>query len=279
MWSISCPGYRLAVEVTDGAFVLRRDDVQLEIPLKDVETPPALLRALVCWRPTELQLRLASLATGKEVRKQCDTRMVRPPAELLRWARRRAIAPIAAYGSAGALYEVVAEAFESLQDKVSTTGMYPAFWDVERSSDERRQRPKRETHIHPTVEALLWEVAIAKSLDILREPTIGGGDLDFLISGQVARSGSVPVCVEFKHGHNDRLFHGLEKQLPAYMDAKASAFGIYCVLWFRGPEFERPQSFTKAELLTELKRRAITLGRNIRVQILDLSRPPSPSKL
>jgi len=71
----------------------------------------------------------------------------------------------------------------------------------------------------------------------------------------------------------------LREQLPAYMRAKGSDFGIYCVTYFKGKDFGKPEQYDKHTLrmALELARRSAGLDR-IAIRIFDLSRPEPPSK-
>jgi len=88
------------------------------------------------------------------------------------------------------------------------------------------------------------------------------------------------VCVEFKHAHSQDLFHGLREQLPAYMRAKGSDFGIYCVTYFKGENFSKPVQYDSAhavKMALEIARRSSGLARIV-IRIFDLSGQKSPSR-
>ncbi len=274
---IACEGYELAAGIANQSLYIRRNGVEAAVSLKSLLTENAELRMAVGWTTNRLRVGVFNPQTKQEEAREVSTSVIRPPNRLLAWARRRAIARTEVYGTRGELYEAVAEAIESVQDVVSTTGMQPAFWDRERAGGSGR-RPKIETDIHGTIEGLLWNIGLAKSLDIVREPLIAGGELDFLVTGYVTGLGSVPVCVEFKHAHSDQVFRGVEAQLPTYMNAKAAEFGIYSVLWFKGNEFGEPSQFDMGELKTELEARRLKTGLNIAILMLDLTKPLPPSK-
>jgi hypothetical protein len=100
-----------------------------------------------------------------------------------------------------------------------------------------------------------------------------------LFTAPLTSGETVPVCVEFKHAHSQDLFHGLREQLPAYMWAKGSDFGIYCVTYFKGRDFSKPEQYDEQTLkkALELERRSAGQGR-IAIRIFDLSRANPPSK-
>ena len=104
--------------------------------------------------------------------------------------------------------------------------------------------PKREPDIHPTLHLLFSEWAFLRGVEIVPESKTGTGNLDFAFVGHVNGEGPTSICVEVKHAHADDLVHGLEKQLPAYMEAKAAKYGAYVVVWYRGETFDRPTAAT-----------------------------------
>ena len=104
--------------------------------------------------------------------------------------------------------------------------------------------------------------------------------MDFLVSGQLKTREIANVCVEFKHAHSRKLKSGLLKQLPAYMQTKGCDFGIYCVMFFKGKYFEKPEKYDLESLDFYLKNLAGSAGlSNIRILVLDLSYPIPPSQL
>lgn len=160
--------------------------------------------------------------------------------------------------------------------------LYTAFWNFSYGPDHKiiARLPKQEPHIHPVIQGLLSDIAIAKSFRISSEYEIAGGDLDFLISGVLDTGTTKSVCIEFKNAHNPRLSHGLLKQLPDYMRAEGCDFGVYCVLWFKGADFGEPKHLDEINLKLSLEREASSAGLlSIRIMIFDLSRPTPPSRL
>jgi hypothetical protein len=126
---------------------------------------------------------------------------------------------------------------------------------------------------------MLSDIALVQNLEVSREYPTAGGQLDFLFTAPLRTGQIIPVCVEFKHAHSSDLLHGLLVQLPAYMQAKGSDFGIYCVTYFKGRDFGEPAEYDKHSLrmALELKRRSAGLDR-ISILIFDLARPEPPSK-
>jgi hypothetical protein len=203
-----------------------------------------------------------------------------PPFSLLRYIRAQNVTPKTEYNSVAELHLTVSEALESIKDKTALVGS-DAFWDVqyERGLIISR-RPKRETHIHPTVHALIHDIALAKNLEIVPEYPVGGGCLDFLITGTLKSGERASIAVEFKLAHSRDVGHGLTHQLPTYMKVKGCDRGIYCVLYFRGLDFDEPHEFEapqrmQIDLMCQLLPKG--LDKQIQILMLNVSRKPSPS--
>src|SRR3990170_1215925 len=287
--------YYFEVGFTQSHFYFARNQQRLETPLTPIYRPSGRVHCYAMWEPTQLSLIMLDESydesiAGKpesahieEIERRKDilrTSATIPPYSLLTWARRESIAPTVTYDSVDHFNEVVTTSLQSISDKVASIGLHSPFWDITYGQRIVSRRPKRETDIHPTIHALLFDIAIAKNMQISPEYPISGGRLDFLISGPLSTGELAHVCVEFKHAHSDDLVHGLTKQLPAYMQAKGCSFGIYCVMYFRGPYFEEPKEQDAPNLLMHLRGEAAQAGlENIRLLLLDFSHSRTPSRL
>jgi len=277
-------------------YIVRNHD-RLELPIQPIFKPTGHFFCAVTWSPTELSIILLDESYNDAIsvldspikkeeelerrKKVLKTLATIPPNSLVCWARNRSIAPTDTYESEGDFNEVVTSAIQSVQDKVSTLGVHNPFWDIfYEGSKIISRKPKRETDIHPTIHTLLYDISLAKSLQISTEHAIAGGQLDFLISGILSSGQIVNVCIEFKHAHSKDVFSGLLKQLPAYMQAKGCDFGLYCVMWFKGEDFSEPKEYDLHQLEMLLNGSSISAGlSNIRVILLDFSHKKPPSKL
>ena len=155
--------------------------------------------------------------------------------------------------------------------------------------------PKSEPHIQPTLALLLQHWAVVRSVKLVREARTAVGDLDFALVGHIADQGPTSICVEAKLAHARDLVHGLETQLPQYMEREGSRYGAYVVLWFRGAWFQRPtfgqlrgiypplisDPPTPADLQAALTARTMRADRRdlgrIRVFVIDVTKPPTAS--
>ena len=264
-------------------FYIARNHDKLEMTLQPAYEPTCWLRIFATWSPTELSLdykaiKVEEIGSRKKVLK---TSITFPPNSLINWARAESIAPVTTYGSVEIFNEAVTSSlFQSIQDKVSNIGSSNPFWDVSYDGPKIVSKmPKRETDIHPTIHALLFDIALAKNLQISPEYPIAGGRLDLLVSGVLDTGQIANVCIEFKHAHSKDLLHGLLRQLPDYMRAKGCNFGLYCVMYFKGEDFEEPKDHDYNQLETLLNGEKISAGlSNIRIIILDFSHKKTPSK-
>lgn len=294
LFKVASPDYYLEVGFTNFSFYIKRNDRKLEMRIQpDIQGGYAFCSA--AWQPAELRLLILDKSYGEAIDYGADdiieienrTKVLKtpptfPPNSLITWVRKQAIVPTISYDSPLDFYQEVTLALQSIPDKARTAIIYNAFWDImyKGSFEIAPRKPKREPDIVAIIHGLLFDVATAKNFQITPQYTLGGGKLDFLISGYLKSGEISSVCVEFKHAHSNKLSDGLLKQLPAYMEAKGSDLGIYCVLFFKGQFFERPKKYDADSLDFYLKNLAGSVGlSNIRILVLDLSYPMPMSKL
>jgi hypothetical protein len=286
--------YYIEVGFAGNLFYIARNHDKLEYPIQPVFKPIGRFNAFVMWSPTELKLCIldesydevvSALADSPEEEiirrtKVLKTPVTFPPYSLINWARAESIAPITTYRSIEDFNEVVVSSLQSIQDKVSTIGLSNPFWDITYEGAKIiSKKPKREIDIHPTIHALLFDIALAKNLQITPEYPIAGGQLDFLVSGTLKNGSTVNACIEFKHAHSKDLLHGLLNQLPAYMQAKGCDLGLYCVMYFKGEDFPEPKHLDLNELEILLPGKILSAGHsNIRNIILNFSHEKTPSQ-
>ncbi len=263
--------YHLELGLADGAFYLTRNGNTARQPF--MLDPKKLQSFIAYWGPTIL------LVDVNGSLHEVETAPTLPPNSLVRWAREQNILPQKNYDDELQLHNVVLAGLQGLQDKVESAGTQKAFWDFTYEGKAIRSRtPKNESAIQPTIHALLFDLANAKGLDIERETAAGGGALDFLYLGAMKAGGVGKVCVELKHAHAANLDHGLVVQLPAYMEAKACSYGIYCVLYFRGNHFDKPPE-DRISVVEDLEKKAREAGlaNSVRIVVLDFGFKDPPS--
>jgi hypothetical protein len=278
-------GYLLEIGFTEQSFYILRNNDRLETPIKSgniicfAEWHPTHLKALVL---ANSEARLSDPELVARETKTLQTSTTIPPYSLVDWARKLSIVPMATHASQVDFNQTVTDSLLSIPDKVATLGLQNAFWD--RTYEGKKivsQRPKSEPDIQPTIHGLLYDICLAKNIQVSREYVVAGGQLDFLFSGHLNTGSTVEVCVEFKHAHSQDISHGLLEQLPAYMRAKGCDFGLYCVMYFKDTEFSKPQKYANAnDLFLALNQERLSVGlTNIRVLMMDFSHQKPPSKL
>jgi hypothetical protein len=111
----------------------------------------------------------------------------------------------------------------------------------------------------------------ANNIEVSPEANIGRGPVDFKMSaGYAAR-----VLVEAKLARNTRFWHGLEHQLPKYLEAEGVSQGLFVVCAYKEEDIVK---------LVDINQRVAALNARlpyrIRVVIVDARRnPPSASQL
>jgi hypothetical protein len=285
LFRVISESYLLEVGFTEQSFYVLRNNDRLETPIK-----PGAIICFAEWHPTHLKAFLLANAEAKlsapelvaQETKTLQTSTTIPPYSLVDWARRQSIVPMATYASQANFNQTVTDSLLSVPDKVATLGLQNAFWDKTYEGKKTvSQHPKSEPDIQPTIHGLLYDICLAKNVQVYREHIVGGGQLDFLFSGHLNTGSTVEVCAEFKHAHSQDILHGLLEQLPAYLQAKGCDFGLYCVMYFKDAEFPEPQKHAGAnDLLLALDQERLSAGlTNIRILIMDFSHRKSPSKL
>lgn len=108
------------------------------------------------------------------------------------------------------------------------------------------------------------------NVDLNRESDTGIGALDFKLSvGHTSK-----VIIEMKLSSNSTLLHGFEKQLPAYLRAENTKYGIYLILQMsKTPE---PQLIKVQE---EYNEKITETASSIRLVCVDATKTPSASKI
>ena len=262
--------YHLSICIDGGCFVVERNGIRAEVPVKENEAMPGWFAVSAAWKPTSIMAEVNSV--GKTV----QTEPSLPSNELLRWAREQAILKINCYDSQREFATTSLNGLHGLSDKITTTNMVSAFWDLQRSNKIDDGKPKLEVHTQPTIYGLLYEFAIAKGLEINPESAAGSGNIDFLLTGISTDRKSLKACVEVKNAHSTDIIHGATKQLPQYMKMKGTDIGFYVVPTFWGKYF--PEKNRKDLGIAEAVRQA-GLQSKVRVVPIDVSWPTPPSKL
>jgi hypothetical protein len=204
-----------------------------------------------------------------------DTKATFPPNRLVERVRDNLV-QATSYDSPSDFYQDVTAMFQSVLDTVKTGNSYSAFWN----ENKDQKTPKQEPKITEIVRSYLVTPARIKRLEVVYQH-LEAGILDFHIKGFLTNGKRVSVSIECKHAHSSDLLHGLQVQLPTYMQQRECEFGIYCVLWFKGIDFPEPKKFISPDgLALYLSSVARDEGlENIRILPFDLTYPTQPSKV
>lgn len=117
------------------------------------------------------------------------------------------------------LLDITLEICNSYKSLIENNRMYRLLYNDDGT-------PKDET----AAQLLFYTVALGYckqyNVDLNRESDPGIGEMDFKLSV----GNSSKVIIEMKLSSNNSLYHGFEKQLPAYLRAEETKYGIFLVL-------------------------------------------------
>lgn len=285
LFKLKAPGYELEAGVSEDGLYIRRNSTIAITPFAASDKP---VFYLVTWAPTLLRVvaldeeysnseKVADELFSSRWCQETRTIATLPPNDLIAWARDQSILPVTSYASPGLVFDSVVSALQGINDTVETVGMQSSFWDISRRGNKIIARvPKHEPDIQPELHGLIFQTALAKTLEVVPEYPAGGGNLDFLFTAPLSGGGMASVCVEVKAAHSDDLIHGLTVQLPSYMRSKGCNFGAYVVLDFRGDNFDEPKDL---DIEHHLHEEAIKAGVSwIRIIVLSLGKKLPPSR-
>lgn len=272
LFSVITDGFEFRAGIQENEVYLHRNESRVAASLPERESE---IGFGFRWTPHMLEVATVSKRnpTDNKSAVQATTPTV-PPRRLLAWARRQRTNPEFLYEDANHFYRTVLDMLIGVEDKILYADMIGAFWNKQ---EDGILTPKREVDVHRIVDGLLFDTYTAKNLQCFPETRIDGGNIDFYISGILTNGQHEGVCLEFKNAHATDVYHGLETQLPAYMDSRASDRGIYCVLYYKCDYFQRPTKDVY-EFGVELERRRVATGRNIAIQMWELGIREPPSK-
>jgi hypothetical protein len=284
IFSVQTEDYFLLLHITDSHAELVRNNYRINVPLAKYDRSHVFVLN-VLWTP-EL-LRIAVIDREGQRKAEIKTPTCFPPNSLKDWARRESLIPTVFYETPRHFFEIVFAQFQQLKEKIIDTNAINGFWDIQYNGSKIISRkPKRETDIHPQIRLLLHDIEILKNIQVIPEYPIGSGQLDFLVTGTTTNGKTVSVCVEFKLAHSPDIAHGIQVQLPEYMNRQSTDFGIYGVLNF-GEEYKSDTSkFVFKNFKSEsndlefiLPIAASETGRNfLKTIIFELSKRIPPSK-
>jgi len=190
------------------------------------------------------------------------------------------------------LLKVISNVIAELKHYVEDRRWTEPFWDDEREIEVDGTKikipasPKKETKIQPTLDMFFKRSLQRLGIHVSRETDDGIGNLDFKF--MITTENRIPllICAEFKLAHNEKLEHGITKQLPSYLRANSSTSGIFFVMWFKDEEekfFDKPTKQNRLQLFEFIEEKINVIaheqGINIELYLIDASKKPSASNL
>lgn len=270
-----------SLSVQNQSLVLQRNDVVSILTLDDI--PNKQLFICVMWNYTNLTLTCKYGPNNSDEKiATVKTSPVSPPNTLIRWARKQNLLPTEEYQTEEEFRNKVQSCLLSIQDKINESGSYSQFWNITYKGKKiTKRRPKNEIEVQPIIHCMLSDQFLMASIEIIPEFNSSVGNLDFLFIGKLKNQGFANYCVEFKNAHSDKLEHGIQVQLPTYMENKRAKYGAYCVLDYRGKHFEKPiNKRNSLDVYLDLKKFEMNnpLADKIRTFVFKVSKPVSASK-
>lgn len=269
----------------DGCLHFQRNDVELKIPLEDLESTLIDKNLLIAsWGPSGLLMGFGGIDHSKPiVHREISAPLSTVPSSLIKWARLRSLIPVKIFDSENHFLSRVHSALQSLESKFFETATPNIFWDITYEGSKISSRtPKREVDLHPFVGAVLADQMMLSSIDVIPEVTLSSGRLDFMFTGAVKDHGLAHCMVEFKNAHASDLIQGIEYQLPDYMASKGVDHGAYCVFDFRGKWFDQPTAplgDIQMQMIAALLRARLPSSNAIKFYFYQLGKRQSSSKI
>jgi len=269
LFAISAPEYSMSLAVRDGAVHFARNNF---VASKAIGPMKQSFQILLSWQPEAFALALIVDNEDKGCSNVRTPILLVPPA-VIRRAREISLLPGKSYASAQEFVASFIEGLSQLRQKIDITRR--AFWDYQRGgSSQGNPIPKREPQSMALITSLLDDHALVGGYELDREPSTGVGSPDLKAVAPLTGSGLARIALEGKNAHAADLLHGLQHQLPAYMQAVDADFGVYLVLWFKCAEFPCPPG-EQVDVSWPLGK--LVSGSNIDVQFFDVSLPVTAS--
>jgi hypothetical protein len=250
---LSGAGWFFNIGYTAGRFVVQRNGGQVSVNSRWCRGKKLPASVLVSWTLDALIISFGNHNTyGHYPQRTQQCPIVAAPPELIRWVRRHELTAVEAFQDEEQFVVRVHSSLQRFDERLRPILSRDVFWDVERVRNRVvRRKPKRETDVQAAIHAMLVDHMQLSNIDIFPELRSSSGNVDFLFCAPL-KSGAVgKICVEFKNAHSARLITGLSEQLRGYMRRLEVANGAYCILDYKGHDFDLPTAST-ADILAAL---------------------------
>lgn len=210
-----------------------------------------------------------------------------PPLELIRWVDKQNLIEKHEYKSEVEFRNKIIAIIKGLQEKINISSNINEFWNIIKEGNSIVKRiPKDETDIQAAIIRMISDQLTLANIFVSPEYDTGIGKVDMIFSAQVIEQGICSIVIEIKNAHSKDLKDGLNIQLPLYMKAKKSKYGIYLVLWYQGDWFNDARYDSMNSMNIEIvnsyllpEYRQFSNPKNITLEILDLTKGPTASKI
>lgn len=275
IFSVSADGFSFRFATKDNAAIVERCGNVLEVEVLPFENENILI---LQWNYELLSLATISDRHKSPVQppmpddeKKIDQLSILVPQEIRRLAREASLLKIEAFNSIAQFSSTLMEDVRQAEARISETGAQHAFWDFHKCENPT---PKREPKAVTVFSSYLLDRAILHGYEIIQEAKSGAGALDLLAIGKLATGRNVKIAIEGKKAHSTDVLHGLQNQLPTYMEKSRADRGVYLVLWFKSQHYQHP------EMTREILNAYLTSRKRLQeigVIIVDVSLPLAPS--
>lgn len=285
LFNIEEPGFDHFLGWTGDHLEYRRAGSKCVINFAELyKNDPTIVCLIVKWEHGMISM-LGFNDKGDKLSDKQPMRPAVPSAHLIRYARKQSLLETTSFPSVEAFRKRVHECLQTINNKIEQTNAYHSLWNVTRDGKKIVDRkPKLEVELQPLIHSWLFDPMLMSGITIAPEASTGRGLLDFLLVGHVEGLGTCTICIELKCAHSRDLEHGYLEQLPAYMRASGSTYGVYGILNFKGQEFGKPDFEGSdnlqfyLEMLPSKKGIKTIEHDNIRVFEFELGKPKTASK-
>jgi hypothetical protein len=160
----------------------------------------------------------------------------------------------------------------SLKKSIEFGGLHSAFW----KKDGDVSKPVLERAAQTIIYNNIRYLAEMKGVRVHREAMASDGSVDFHFS-YTKNDKRMEVCVELKNAHHANIDHGINTQLPLYINDVGGREGIFLVLWHKTEEFDKPAKFSSAAEMEEYLNEINPTGYSIKSLVIDCTPKLSPS--
>jgi len=168
-----------------------------------------------------------------------------------------------ALGSSAELQTAVMRMAEEFRHFVEQGAGWRLLWNDDGS-------PRREEASQLACYGIFSHYCRANNIDITREADVGRGPVDF----KFAQGHSIRTLLEVKLAKNSKFWHGLQRQLPAYMTAERATHGIFLVVVLNDKDAARITDIQK-----DCAAVAQQTGFDIKTLVVDARRQQSASRV